>query len=100
MAWGLPREMIEADAFRTFIRLYSLFKSERLRANVKLILHKLLTRSVMTYSCPAWELAADTYILKISHAKQGSEHHWKFSKMHTGPRFAQSFQPSICIRSL
>jgi hypothetical protein len=31
-------------------------------------------------------------------AKQGSAHHWKFSKVHTGPRFAQGFQPSVCIR--
>jgi hypothetical protein len=37
--------------------------------------------------------------LKIAaHAKQGSAHHWKISKVHTGPRFAHSFQPSICIR--
>ena len=28
-------------------------------------------------------------------AKQGFAHHWKFSKVHTGPRFAQSFQPSV-----
>jgi hypothetical protein len=51
--------MIEAKAFRTFIRLYSLFKSERLNANIKLTLHKALIRSVMTYACPAWEFAAD-----------------------------------------
>jgi hypothetical protein len=30
--------------------------------------------------------------------KQGSPHHWKFSKMHTGPRFAHDFQPSVSIR--
>jgi hypothetical protein len=30
--------------------------------------------------------------LKISApAKQGSAHHWKFFKMHIGPRFAHSF---------
>jgi hypothetical protein len=44
--------MIEAKAFRTFIRIYSLFKSERLNANIKLTLHKALIRSVMTYVCP------------------------------------------------
>jgi hypothetical protein len=63
-------EMIEAKAFRTFIRIYSLLKSERLSANIKLSLHKALIkldeiRSVMTYACPAWELAADTYLLKL-----------------------------------
>jgi hypothetical protein len=53
-------EMIEANTFRTFIRIHSVFKSERLSAKVKLNLHKALIRSVMTYACPAWELAADT----------------------------------------
>jgi hypothetical protein len=62
--------------------------------------HKLLIRSVMTYACPAWELAVDTYLpLQISApAKQSSAHHWKFFKVPTGPRFAHNFQPSICIR--
>jgi hypothetical protein len=63
--WRLHIEMIEAKAFRTFIRIYSLFKSGRLNANIKLTLHKALIRSVMTYACPAWELAADTYLLKL-----------------------------------
>jgi hypothetical protein len=53
--------MIEAKVFRTFIRIYSLLKSERLSANIKLTLLKALIRSVMAYACPAWELAAHTY---------------------------------------
>jgi hypothetical protein len=57
--------MIEAKAFRTLIRIYSLFKSERLSANIKLTLHMVLIRSVMTYACPAWQLASDTYLLKL-----------------------------------
>jgi hypothetical protein len=57
--------MIEAKAFRTFIRIYSLLKSERLSASIKLTLHEALISSVMTYVCPAWELAADTYLLKV-----------------------------------
>jgi hypothetical protein len=52
--------MIEAKTFRTFIRIYSRFKSERLSANIKTLI-----RSVMTYACPAWELAADTHLLKL-----------------------------------
>jgi hypothetical protein len=63
--WRLHIEMIEAEAFRTFIRIYSLFKSDLLSTNIKLTLHKGLTRSVMTYACPALELAADTYLLKL-----------------------------------
>jgi hypothetical protein len=49
MTWRLHIEMIEAKAFRTFIRIYSLFKSERLSANIKWTLHKALIRSVMAY---------------------------------------------------
>jgi hypothetical protein len=45
-------ETTEAKVFRIFIRIYSVLKSERLRANIKLTLHKALIRSVMTYACP------------------------------------------------
>jgi hypothetical protein len=57
--------MIEAKAFRTFIRIYSQLKSEHLSANIKVTLHKALIRSVTTYVCPVWELAADTCLLKL-----------------------------------
>jgi hypothetical protein len=50
MTWILYIDTIEAKNFRTFIRLYSLFKSERLSANIKQPLHKVLIRSVMTYA--------------------------------------------------
>jgi hypothetical protein len=65
MTWRVHIEMIEAKAFKTFIRLYSLFKSERLSANIKLTIHKALIRSVMTYACPAWEFAAESLLLKL-----------------------------------
>jgi hypothetical protein len=57
--------MIEDKAFRTFIRIYSLFKNERLSTNIKLTIHKALIRSIMTYACPALEFAADNHILKL-----------------------------------
>jgi hypothetical protein len=57
--------MIEAKAFRTLIRIYTLFKIERLSPNIKLTLHKAMIRTVMTYACPAWELAADTYLVRL-----------------------------------
>jgi hypothetical protein len=57
--------MIEAKVLRTFVRIYSLLKSERLSAKIKLTLHKALIRTVITYACPAWELAADTHLLKL-----------------------------------
>jgi hypothetical protein len=65
ITWTLHRETIEVKAFRIFIRIYSLFKSEPLSANIKLILHKALIRSVLAYVFTAWELAADTYLLKL-----------------------------------
>jgi hypothetical protein len=65
MTWRLHIEMIEAKAFRTFIRIYSLFKSERLNANIKLTLHKALIRSVMTYAYPAWEFETESHLLKL-----------------------------------
>jgi hypothetical protein len=57
--------MTEANAVRTFIRIYSLFKSERLSTNIKLTLHKALNRCTMTYACPAWEFAADNHLPKL-----------------------------------
>jgi hypothetical protein len=50
--WRLHIETFEAKAFRTFIKLYSLLKNERLSVNIKLALHKALIRSVMTYLVP------------------------------------------------
>jgi type IV secretory pathway VirB3-like protein len=32
-----------------------LFKSERLSTNIKLTLHKALTKCAMIYACPSWE---------------------------------------------
>jgi hypothetical protein len=86
--------MIEAKVFRMFIGIYSLLKSERLSAKIKALI-----RSVITYACPALELISGRHLpLKIAApTKQGSAHHWKFSKVHTGPRFAHSFEPFIYI---
>jgi len=65
ITWRPHIERIETKAFGTFINTYSLFKSERLSANIKLTLYKALIRSVMTYACPTWEFAADTHLLKL-----------------------------------
>jgi hypothetical protein len=69
IAWRLNTEMTEAKAFIKFIRIYSLFKSESVSASIKLNFHTTLMRSVMTYACPSWELAADTYLLKLQHVQ-------------------------------
>jgi hypothetical protein len=55
----------EAKALRNFIAVCALFRSERLSTKIKLILHKALIRSAMTYACPAWEFAAETHQLKL-----------------------------------
>jgi hypothetical protein len=34
-------------------------------ANIKLILHYALIKSVITYACPAGTYAADTHLLKL-----------------------------------
>jgi hypothetical protein len=65
MTWRLHIEMTVAKAFMTFIRIYPLFKSEQLSANIKLALHKVLIRSVMTYACPAWEFVPESRLLKL-----------------------------------
>jgi hypothetical protein len=57
--------MIAAKDFRTFIRIDSLFKNERLSTNIKLTLHKAPIRSVRSYVCPSWGFAADTYLIKM-----------------------------------
>jgi hypothetical protein len=61
--------MIEAKAFRTFIKVCSLLKSERLSVNIKPTHHKAPIRPVMTYTCPAWIFAADAHLLKLQRLK-------------------------------
>jgi hypothetical protein len=65
ITWRLHMERVTTKAYRTFIGLYSLFKSERLSIHFKLTLHKALNTSVMTCACPAWEFAADTHLMKL-----------------------------------
>jgi hypothetical protein len=98
--WRLHIEMTEAKAFRTFITIYSLFKSERLNAHIELNLHKaLIIRISNDLRLPRLGISGRHLPLKIAeHAKQGSAHHWKSPKVHTSTRFAHSFQPSVCIR--
>jgi hypothetical protein len=53
--------VIEAKAFRTFNRVYALFRSERLSANIKGTLQCALIRVVTT------RFAADNQLLKLEH---------------------------------
>jgi hypothetical protein len=52
ITWKRHIEIIEAKAFRTIIRLYSLFKSEHLSASIRPNLNKTLIRSVMANIAP------------------------------------------------
>jgi hypothetical protein len=58
VAWRRPSE---------HLLKYSLFSSEWSGANIKLTLHKTLIRSVMTCASHAWEIAADTHLMKLQH---------------------------------
>jgi hypothetical protein len=46
-------EGIVANALRTYIRTYSLFRNGCLSTNIKLTLYEVAIRSVMIYACPA-----------------------------------------------
>jgi hypothetical protein len=54
----------------------------------------------MIYGCPALEFAVDNHLLKLPRLQNSFPHHWKFSKAHTGPRFAHGFQTSVHITKL
>jgi hypothetical protein len=53
-----------------------------------------MIRSVMTYGCLVWELAADTYFLKLQNKVLLNIGNFY---VYTGQRFAHSFQPSVCV---
>jgi hypothetical protein len=86
--WRLHVDMIEAKAFRTFITIDSLFKNESLSTDIKLNVHKALIRSVVNRTCPAWESAADTYILKLQHLQN--------KVLQTTGDFPSAYQSAIC----
>jgi hypothetical protein len=65
--WRLHMEMIEAKAFRTFIRNYPIFISERLSANIKLMAQII---SVMTYVSSRLGICPDTYFLTLQHLQR------------------------------
>jgi hypothetical protein len=60
----MHREIIAIKASRISIRVYSLFKSKRLSADIKLTLYKALIRSIMTYSWHAYP-CAEAYPSKL-----------------------------------
>jgi predicted protein tyrosine phosphatase len=83
--------MVATKAFTTFIELHSLFRSDQLSTNSKLTPHKVPIRSITTYACLAWELAADTHlmmkIMKIymfTILNKAKERHRKYKRLKLG----------------
>jgi hypothetical protein len=56
-------------AYRIFIILYSLLKSDRLSTKSKLTLHEARNTSQLTYPCQAWEFEADIHLTKLQRLK-------------------------------
>jgi hypothetical protein len=54
----------QSQGFRTFIRVYSPFKSEQLNTNIKLTIYKALISSITTYVSYAWNLRQKPISLK------------------------------------
>jgi hypothetical protein len=65
IAWRSYIDSIVTNALRTFVRIYSLMKSERLSIKPKLTLYKALIRFKMTYAWPAWESATNNHLMKL-----------------------------------
>jgi hypothetical protein len=77
--------MVSTKVFKIFNRFYSLFKSELLNANMKLILHKAPILSVMTYVYPAWGFAVDIHLLKSQRQQNNVlQHTVNFPRCTTG----------------
>jgi hypothetical protein len=67
--------MIAAKALRIFTRIYPVLKSERSSVGTKLTLYKALIGFILTYArLPAWEFAAESYLLKL-HSLQSNVLH-------------------------
>jgi hypothetical protein len=96
--WSMQVGRTEAKAFRTFTGIYSLFKSERLRANTKQILHKALIKSAMTLPASPGNLRLTPTLWHCRAWKTSSPHHYWLSKAHTDPRVACGFFkiPYVC----
>jgi hypothetical protein len=65
VTWKPHTETTATKALGIFLSIYPILKIERLSVGAKLIIYKALIRSMLTYACPAWEFAADSYLLKL-----------------------------------
>jgi hypothetical protein len=81
-----------SKALLMYIRIYSLFKSERLSTNIKLMLYKALIRSHLGVC------GGRSPLETAAPAKQSSPRYRKPWQAHTGPRNARGFQNSLRVR--
>jgi hypothetical protein len=72
-------------------------QSDRLSANIKLTLHKAKIRSGVTYACPAWELAADTYLLILQRLQNKVLHTFGNFPRCTPVHDCTRLSPSVCL---
>jgi hypothetical protein len=92
MTWRHHIERTITKTLRTYVRNYSLFRSGRLRTNIKCMLYTALIRSVMTYACPTWEHAADAHLLKLQRLQKSTPRYWKSWQVNTSTRTVRGFQ--------
>jgi hypothetical protein len=62
ITWRLHIKTVTTKAYRTFIKPYSLVKSERLSTHFKLICLKAHIKSLVAYTCPACEFEGEILI--------------------------------------
>jgi hypothetical protein len=65
MTWRRHIGRTVAKALCKYVRTYPIFKSGCLKRNIKFTVYTALIRSVMTYACPSWAYAPDSYLLKL-----------------------------------
>jgi hypothetical protein len=88
-------EAVKAKDFRTFVRVYSLLKSEQWNTNSKLTLHNALSKCMMTMFATQ-EIYDRHFTSEIAASlKQGSPHEWQLSKTHIDPKYRCDFQNSL-----
>jgi hypothetical protein len=73
MTWKAHIDWNVTKGLHTLGQIYPLLKSEKLGTKTEFILYKALIRSKMTYSCPTWESAAGTHLIKLQRLQNSSQ---------------------------
>jgi hypothetical protein len=97
ITWTLHIETIAAKALPKFISMYTLLKIERVNVSAELSLYKALIHNDLGQ--PRMRIRGGQLPFEIAaSAKNSSPHQWRFTRAHTGPRFACGFQNSVHTR--